>query len=185
MPLGKSRCLLTITLYIVCGTPGCPGCITIAPIIGSVQYTLWDTQSTAIWNMNIRIFNGCEVRIENSITRVTVWHNESCLAEWSRTVIPSDRVFNPYSFYFDAWICVILFILRWNNYIFDQEFFGSVRHLSTTSARGRLIPPGPGVRRKYPDRVKILNNGSSSTSLITGKSGSGGDLVTSCRKWTF
>ena len=26
---------------------------------------------------NIRIFTGCEVQIENSITRVTVWHHEA------------------------------------------------------------------------------------------------------------
>ena len=26
----------------------------------------------------IRIFNGCEVRIENSVTRVTVRHREAC-----------------------------------------------------------------------------------------------------------
>ena len=40
-----------------------------------------------------RIFNGCEVRIENSITRVTVLHHEdSC----SRTVNPSDGIFNSH-----------------------------------------------------------------------------------------
>ena len=27
----------------------------------------------------IRIFNGCEVRTENSVTRVTVRHREACL----------------------------------------------------------------------------------------------------------
>ena len=26
----------------------------------------------------IRIFNGCEVLIENSVTRVAVWHHEAC-----------------------------------------------------------------------------------------------------------
>ena len=30
---------------------------------------------------NIRIFNGCEVRIENSITRVTVRHREACIKQ--------------------------------------------------------------------------------------------------------
>ena len=27
---------------------------------------------------NIRIFNGCVVRIDNSVTRATVWHHEAC-----------------------------------------------------------------------------------------------------------
>ena len=43
---------------------------------------------------NIRIFNGCEVRIVNSVTRVTV--RITRLAEWCRTVIPSDGIFNSH-----------------------------------------------------------------------------------------
>ena len=31
------------------------------------------------WHKTIRIFNGCEVRIENSVTRVTVRHHDACL----------------------------------------------------------------------------------------------------------
>ena len=37
----------------------------------------------------IKIFNGCEMRIENSVTRVTVQHHEAC-----QTVIPSDGIFH-------------------------------------------------------------------------------------------
>ena len=33
----------------------------------------------------IRIFNGCEVRIENSVNRTTVWHHKSCsYPEWRK-----------------------------------------------------------------------------------------------------
>ena len=31
-----------------------------------------------MWGKIIRIFNGCDVRIENSVTRVTVRHHEAC-----------------------------------------------------------------------------------------------------------
>ena len=34
---------------------------------------------TAFRCKNIRILNGCEVRIENSVMRVTVRHHEACL----------------------------------------------------------------------------------------------------------
>ena len=61
-----------------------------------------------------RIFNGCEVRIENSIMRVTVQFAPN----------------NHYRFFsfnngMYAWICVILSISHKNNYIFQQEMFGS------------------------------------------------------------
>ena len=39
----------------------------------------------------IRIFNGCELQIENPVTRVTVRHHERC-----RTVIPSDGIFSTH-----------------------------------------------------------------------------------------
>ena len=41
---------------------------------------------------NIRIFNGCEVLIENSVTRVTVRHHEACRVMPNR--YPSDGTFN-------------------------------------------------------------------------------------------
>ena len=40
----------------------------------------------------IRIFNVCEVLIENSVTRVTVHHHETCLMMLNS--YPSDRIFN-------------------------------------------------------------------------------------------
>ena len=39
---------------------------------------------------NIRIFNGCAVQIENSVTRVTVRHHSA------RTIIPSEGIFNSH-----------------------------------------------------------------------------------------
>ena len=41
---------------------------------------------------NIRIFNGCEVQIENSVTRVTVRHHEACRV--MPNSYPSDGIFN-------------------------------------------------------------------------------------------
>ena len=36
----------------------------------------------------------CEVRIENSVPRVTVWHHEA--ASWCKTVIPREGIFSPH-----------------------------------------------------------------------------------------
>ena len=42
----------------------------------------------------IRIFHGCEVRIEKSVRWVTVWHHEALpKAEWCQTVISKERIF--------------------------------------------------------------------------------------------
>ena len=62
-------------------------------------------------NRNIRIFNGCEVLIENSVTRVTVRHHEACRV--MPNSYPSDGIFNLHrryimdSFFFSG----ILFLL--------------------------------------------------------------------------
>ena len=40
----------------------------------------------------IRIFNCCELLIENSVTRVTVWHHEACRV--MPNTFPSDGIFN-------------------------------------------------------------------------------------------
>ena len=45
------------------------------------------------WNV-IRILSGCEVLIENSVTRVTVRHHEACRVMPNSN--PSDRIFNLY-----------------------------------------------------------------------------------------
>ena len=53
----------------------------------------------------IRIFNGREVWIENSVKRVTVRHHR--LAEWCRTVILSDRIFNSHwKIIMDSFSCI-------------------------------------------------------------------------------
>ena len=41
---------------------------------------------------NIRIFNGCEVLIENSVTRITVRHQGACRV--MPNSYPSDGIFN-------------------------------------------------------------------------------------------
>ena len=55
---------------------------------------------------NIRIFNGCEVLIENSVTRVTVRHHEACLV--MPNSYPSDGVFNLHRrTIMDSFSCVL------------------------------------------------------------------------------
>ena len=41
---------------------------------------------------SIRIFNGCEMLIENSVTRVTVWNQEACRV--MPKSYPSEGIFN-------------------------------------------------------------------------------------------
>ena len=82
---------------------------------------------------SIKIFNGCEVLIDNSVTRVTVRHHEA------RRVMPnsypSDGIFNLHRItIMDSFYCIIFlrqlhldfniccFInLRYNNYIFRSR----------------------------------------------------------------
>ena len=41
-------------------------------------YLVMDGDITKVkWEYIVRIFNGSEVQIENSVTRVTVWHYEA------------------------------------------------------------------------------------------------------------
>ena len=57
---------------------------------------------------NIRIFNGCEVPIENSITRAHVTVRQ---ASWCRTVIPRDGIFSSHrTIIRDSFSCI--FFLR-------------------------------------------------------------------------
>ena len=91
---------------------------------------------------NIRIFNGCDVQIENSVMRITVRHHEACLVmlnsynKWRKfQVTPNNhcRFFflhtlpSKSAFRLD---CVILSIIFWNNYIFwwrDARFSSYLR----------------------------------------------------------
>ena len=82
-------------------------------------------KTTQWWT--IRLFNGCDVWIENSVMRVTV--------EWCWTVIPSDWIFNLHlTTIMDSFscilflphlhlnfLCIILSILPWNIYIFVKK----------------------------------------------------------------
>ena len=82
----------------------------------------------------IRMFNGCELRIENSVTTVTVQHREACRV--MPNSYPERRVFqftpnNHYGFFFLAYssfrqlhldlnmYSLINFMQSRNNYIFQ------------------------------------------------------------------
>ena len=87
-------------------------------------------------NQIISIFNGSDVQIENSITRVTVWHHEAC-----RAVITSNRIFSlDQAAIMVSFFCILILrqlLLGLNMCYFinfyaqittfsDQEMFGSV-----------------------------------------------------------
>ena len=116
----------------------------------------------------IRIFNGYLVYIENSVTR------DSCSAsqglpnsypEWRNFQFAPN---NHYiSFFLHSFPSSIVFnldmhflsILWWNKYTYIFIKKCLVGPLSATSwrhARGRLTPPG--IRWKYPERMKIMEN---------------------------
>ena len=53
----------------------------------------------------IRILHGCEVRIENSISRVTIWHHEALLSDGK--LILRDEIFYPQrTLMFDSFSCI-------------------------------------------------------------------------------
>ena len=111
----------------------------------------------------LRILNGCSVQIENSVTRVTVRHH---------TAIPSDGIFSSHrTTSIDSFSCTLPSTIVFKlGYALFYQFYAeistfsikkcSIRSTSTTTfrrhARGRLTPPG--IRRKYPERVKIAEN---------------------------
>ena len=118
----------------------------------------------------IRIFNGCEVRIENSVKRVTVRHHKACRVmlnsypEWQNFQFAPNKHY--WFFFLHTLSSTIVFRLE---YLLFYQLYTEittfsikkclVRLPSTTSwchARGRLTPPG--IRRKYPERVKITEN---------------------------
>ena len=73
----------------------------------------------------IRILHGCEVRIENSVPRVTVWHHEampSDAKQWSRgtefSYLHRTLMFDSFSclpFEFECFILKVAFIIRYND----------------------------------------------------------------------
>ena len=65
---------------------------------------LFDVMTTVL---TIRIFNGCEVLIENSVTRVTVRHHEACRV--MRNSYPRDGIFNLHRrTIMDSFFCILL-----------------------------------------------------------------------------
>ena len=60
---------------------------------------------STLWHQAIRILNGCEVRIENSVTRVTVRHHEACRV--MPNSYPSDGIFNSHlTTIMDSFSCI-------------------------------------------------------------------------------
>ena len=97
----------------------------------------------------IRIFNGCEVRIENSVTRVLFGITR--LAEWCWTVsYPSDGIFNSHRptiidyFFFLTLPSTIVFKLEYALFfsIFDHGMFGSapIYDILTSCTRSSYSP---------------------------------------------
>ena len=114
---------------------------------------------------NIKIFNGCEMQIDNSVTKLTVRHHEACRMMpnsypewWNFQFAP----INHYWFFFLHTLpSTIVFKLE---YALFYQFYAKicifsikkclVWLLSTTSwhhAQGCLTPPC--IRQKYPERV--------------------------------
>ena len=132
----------------------------------------------------IRIYTGCEVRIENSVTRVTFRHHEACRV--MPNIILSDGILNSHrTTITDSFSCKLFlrqlylsmnmhyFIKFMLKYVYFRRSRGvlfscyqkttscmtSGRSYYTTSwhhAIGHLTSPS--IRRKYPERVKIAEN---------------------------
>ena len=82
---------------------------------------------------NVKIFDGSEVRIEDSVTTVTVRHHEqlSRLTEFSINSERSSQIFflaYPSISCIKGWICIALSLLHQNNYIFRSR---NVRFVSS------------------------------------------------------
>ena len=72
----------------------------------------------------IRILHGCEVRIENSVPRVTVWHQEALLSDakqgsrGTEFSIRTEHIFDSFSciaFDFECSILKVAFITTYND----------------------------------------------------------------------
>ena len=115
----------------------------------------------------IGVFNGCEVRIENSVTRVTVRLHEAyrvmpnTYPEWRNFGFTPKSIIESFScilfirrLYLSLDMCYCVnFTLN-----FNQEMFGSapIYDALTSLWWCRLTPLG--IRRQYPEQVKIVEN---------------------------
>ena len=89
-------------------------------------------KSKEIANIDIiKIFHGCELRMENSFLRVTVWHHEAFLMMPNND--PWDGIFYPHqTFMFDSFSCIpfdfgcfilkVAFITAYNDVDVGQDF---------------------------------------------------------------
>ena len=124
--------------------------------------------SASQWDQNLRIFNCCEVRIDNSVTRVTVWHHEACRVmpnsyhEWQKfQFAPNNhyRIFFLHTFrrlYLSLNMCYFInFALKLVHFQSRNVRFGSyLRHPQVMHE----VVLHPLVWRKYPEQVKITEN---------------------------
>ena len=89
----------------------------------------------------LEIFNGCEVLIENSVSRVTVRHHDACrvisdsYAEWRNFQFAQNNLYRFFFFFLHTLSSTITFrlefVLFYQIYaqittFSDQEIFGSV-----------------------------------------------------------
>ena len=75
----------------------------------------------------IRIFNGCELRFENSVTTVTVQHREAC-----QTVILSDGTFNLHQTTIMGSFSCILFLRQLHLGLNRYSFINFMQRRNTT-----------------------------------------------------
>ena len=99
------------------------------------------------------IFNGCEVRIENSVTRVTVQHHKACrvmLNSYSQWLFLRQLHLNLNIYYFISNVRFSSYLRSWHQIISPKM---TSKATSWHHARGHLTPPC--IRQKYLERVKI------------------------------
>ena len=65
--------------------------LTLHLAIHNVMWNNFDLNCSVTVCKIIRILHGCEMQIENSVPRVTVWHHEALpSAVWHHEALPSD-----------------------------------------------------------------------------------------------
>ena len=131
---------------------------------------------------SIRIFIVCKVRIQNSITRVSVRHHEACRVipnsypEWRFSMRTEEPLYIIDSFVFHTLLSTIVlklgYALFWSNlrcnkYIFSQEMFGLANIYDVLTSCTRLSYPPPPPRP--PPRCKSeIQNGWKSRKTLSG-----------------
>ena len=121
------------------------------------DFILWYDWNARQVCKNIRIFNGCEVQIEDSVMKITVRH-----PEWQNFQFPPNNYYGFLSLH--TFPSTIVFTLE---YALLYQFYADINAFSVMKcsyksmmswhhARARLTPRG--IRWKYPEPVKIAEN---------------------------